>query len=30
MPTFQVQLSEENFMNLIAYIKSLPADGGAN
>jgi len=30
MPTFQGQLSEENVMNLIAYIKSLPADGGAN
>ena len=30
MPTFQGQLSEENVMHLIAYIKSLPADGGAN
>lgn len=30
MPTFQGQLSEENIMNLIAYIKSLPADGGAH
>ena len=29
MPTFQGQLSEENIMNLIAYIKSLSADGGS-
>jgi cytochrome c oxidase subunit 2 len=29
MSAFQGQLSEENLMNLIAYIKSLPADGGA-
>ncbi len=28
MPTFPGELSEENLMNLIAYIKSLPADGG--
>lgn len=28
MPTFQGQLSEENLMNLIAYIKSLSADAG--
>jgi cytochrome c oxidase subunit 2 len=28
MPTFQGQLSEENLMDLIAYIKTLPPEGG--